>query len=129
MSRNSSRGDYRARCTLPVDAHRSLSGLAVCGPGIVQTRKEICVAVHSTDDDFVCSRRDFRLRGSGTSIVSAKFMVRNFKYAVLLAAIVGMVATPTTDVMNMMLVTIPIIALYAVSILIALVVGKKTVED
>jgi len=62
---------------------------------------------------------------SRIGLVSAKFLLRNFKYAVLLAAIVGTVATPSTDAMNMLLVTVPIVALYAVSILVAWIAGKK----
>jgi sec-independent protein translocase protein TatC len=62
---------------------------------------------------------------SRIGLVSARFLLRNFKYAILLATIVGAVATPTLDAMNMMLVTVPIVALYAVSILVAWIAGKK----
>jgi len=45
---------------------------------------------------------------------------------VLLAAIVGAVATPSTDIMNMLLVAVPIVVLYAISIVVAWIAGKKT---
>jgi sec-independent protein translocase protein TatC len=66
---------------------------------------------------------------SRIGLVSASFLLRHFKYAILLAAIVGAVATPSPDVMNMMLVTVPIVALYAVSILVAWIAGKKRTQS
>jgi sec-independent protein translocase protein TatC len=57
-------------------------------------------------------------------LVTAGWMMRNFKYAVLLAFIIAAVITPTPDPINQTLVAVPMLALYGISILIALVVGR-----
>jgi len=59
-------------------------------------------------------------------LVSAKFLARNFKYAILLATIVGAIATPSTDIFNMLLVAVPICGLYVVSIFVAWIAGGKS---
>ncbi|OGD19057.1 MAG: twin arginine-targeting protein translocase TatC [Candidatus Aminicenantes bacterium RBG_13_64_14] len=57
-------------------------------------------------------------------LVTARWMVRNFKYAVLLVFVIAAVITPTPDVITQSIVAIPMLALYGLSILIALVVGR-----
>jgi sec-independent protein translocase protein TatC len=57
-------------------------------------------------------------------LVTAKWMIRNFKYAVLAVFVIAAVITPTPDVITQSIVAIPMLALYGLSILIALVVGR-----
>ncbi len=58
-------------------------------------------------------------------VVSSRWLIRNFKYAVLVAFIVAAVITPTPDPLTQSIVAIPMLLLYGVGILIALVVGRK----
>jgi sec-independent protein translocase protein TatC len=62
---------------------------------------------------------------SRIGLVNARLLARNFQYAVLLSFIVAAVVTPTTDASNMLLVAIPMIALYAIGIIVALLFGRK----
>jgi len=52
-------------------------------------------------------------------IVSAGWMWRNFRYAILVIFIIAAIITPTTDIMNMCIFAAPMIGLYLVSIGIA----------
>jgi sec-independent protein translocase protein TatC len=58
-------------------------------------------------------------------IVSAGFMLKNFRYAILVIFIVAAIVTPTPDVLNMCIFAAPMIALYALSIGIAWMVHPK----
>ncbi|MGA7399104.1 MAG: twin-arginine translocase subunit TatC [Candidatus Sulfotelmatobacter sp.] len=58
-------------------------------------------------------------------IVSAGFMWKNFRYAILLIFIIAAIVTPTPDVLNMCIFAAPMIALYLVSIGIAWAVHPK----
>ena len=58
-------------------------------------------------------------------IVTSKWMIKNFKYAVLAVYIIAAVITPTPDMINQSIVAVPMLILYAFSILIAFLVGKK----
>ncbi len=62
---------------------------------------------------------------SKMGILTAKWMIKNFKYAVLVIFIIAAVITPTPDWINQSIVALPMIALYGISILIALIVGKQ----
>ena len=62
---------------------------------------------------------------SRIGLVSAGFLLRNTKYAILIAFVVAAVITPTSDIPNMMIMAIPMIGLYLLGILVALVFGKK----
>jgi sec-independent protein translocase protein TatC len=57
-------------------------------------------------------------------LITARWMIRNFKYAVLLVFVVAAVITPTPDAITQSIVAIPMLALYGLSILIALAVGR-----
>ena len=57
-------------------------------------------------------------------LVTARWMIRNFKYAVLAVFVVAAVITPTPDVITQSIVAVPMLALYGLGILIALVVGR-----
>ena len=55
-------------------------------------------------------------------IVNARFMIRNFRYAILVIFIVAAIVTPTTDIMNLCIFAAPMIILYALSIGVAFLV-------
>jgi sec-independent protein translocase protein TatC len=61
---------------------------------------------------------------SQMGIITAKFMMKYFKYAVLVVFIIAAIITPTPDMFVQSLVAVPMLALYGFSILIALLVGK-----
>ena len=58
-------------------------------------------------------------------IVSAGFMWKNFRYAILLIFIVAAIVTPTPDILSMCIFAAPMVALYGVSIGIAYIVHPK----
>jgi sec-independent protein translocase protein TatC len=58
-------------------------------------------------------------------IISAGFMWKNLRYAILLIFIVAAIVTPTPDVLSMCIFAAPMVALYALSIGIAWVVHPK----
>lgn len=62
-------------------------------------------------------------------IVSAGFLVRNWKISTIVILIVAAVASPTADIPNMLLFAAPMIALYVVSIFVAWFFGKKRVAE
>ena len=61
-------------------------------------------------------------------VITARFLVRQFKYAVLLVFIVAAVLTPSPDPVNQLMMAGPMLALYGLSILIAWIFGTAT-ED
>ena len=62
---------------------------------------------------------------SRIGLVDARFLLKNTKYATLIAFVIAAIITPTTDIPNMMLMAGPMILLYLVGILVALVFGRK----
>ncbi|PYS25604.1 MAG: twin-arginine translocase subunit TatC [Acidobacteria bacterium] len=58
-------------------------------------------------------------------LVSGGFLLRNTRYAILIAFIVAAVITPTTDIPNMMMMAVPITLLYMLGVGVAYVFGKK----
>jgi len=58
-------------------------------------------------------------------VVSAHFLIRHFKYAVLVIFIVAALITPTGDPLTQALFAAPMIALYVISIGIAWLVGRR----
>jgi sec-independent protein translocase protein TatC len=62
-------------------------------------------------------------------MLTAGFMVRKFKYAVLIIFIVAAVITPSGDPVNLMVFAAPMFALYLLSIGVAWIFGKKKRED
>jgi sec-independent protein translocase protein TatC len=59
-------------------------------------------------------------------VVSAGFLARNFKYAVLIMVIVSAVVTPDGGGVSLVAMTGPMIVLYGLSIMLAWIFGKKT---
>ena len=62
-------------------------------------------------------------------VVSAGFMLRNTKYAILIIFILAAVLTPTGDPVTLTLMAAPMLALYALSIGIAWVVAPRRKDD
>lgn len=62
-------------------------------------------------------------------IVSAGFLVRSWKVALVVILIVAAVVSPTGDIPNMMLFAAPMMVLYVVSIFIAWFFGKRRQTD
>jgi sec-independent protein translocase protein TatC len=58
-------------------------------------------------------------------IVSAGFMWKNFRYAILLIFIVAAIVTPTPDILSMCIFAAPMVGLYIASIGIAWLVHPK----
>jgi sec-independent protein translocase protein TatC len=58
-------------------------------------------------------------------VITAAFLLRYFKYAVLVIFIVAAVISPGTDAMSQLIMAVPMLGLYAVSILIAWMFGKS----
>jgi sec-independent protein translocase protein TatC len=62
-------------------------------------------------------------------MLTARFLLKNFKYALLLIFVVAAVITPTGDPMTQAIFAAPMIVLYAVSIVVAWLVGPKRIKD
>ncbi|MGE3706756.1 MAG: twin-arginine translocase subunit TatC [Vicinamibacterales bacterium] len=58
-------------------------------------------------------------------VVTAAFLIAQFKYAILLIFITAAVITPTGDPMTLMVFAAPMVALYGLSIAVAWVFGRK----
>jgi sec-independent protein translocase protein TatC len=58
-------------------------------------------------------------------LATAGLLARKFKYAVLGAVIIAAVITPTTDWPNLLIIAGPMVALYAVGIVVAWVFGRR----
>lgn len=58
-------------------------------------------------------------------VVTARSMIRHFKYAVLVAVVLGAIVTPSPDAWNQLILAGTIVALYAVSIGIVAVFGRR----
>ncbi|MCP5051268.1 MAG: twin-arginine translocase subunit TatC [bacterium] len=62
---------------------------------------------------------------SKMGILTSSFLIKHFKYAIVLIFIIAAVITPTPDIVTQSLFAGPMILLYLLSILIAKVVGPK----
>ena len=58
-------------------------------------------------------------------IVDVAFLNRNRKYAVLINFIVAAILTPTPDIVNQMLMGVPLLVLYEISVIGVWVFGRK----
>jgi sec-independent protein translocase protein TatC len=61
-------------------------------------------------------------------LVNDKFLIKNFKYAVLLLFSISAILTPP-DVVTQLMMAGPLMCLYGVSIIVARVFGKKKIEE
>jgi sec-independent protein translocase protein TatC len=63
-------------------------------------------------------------------IVTAEMLLKQWRYAIILIAVVSAVITPTVDPVNMGLLMVPLVGLYFVSILFAFLArGKEKKTD
>jgi sec-independent protein translocase protein TatC len=62
-------------------------------------------------------------------LVTAGFLMRHFKYAVLGAFIISAVITPTGDMVNQTVLAVPMLALYLVGALVAWLFGRPRRRD
>jgi sec-independent protein translocase protein TatC len=62
-------------------------------------------------------------------LVTAGFLWKNTKYAILIIFVISAVITPTSDVVTQTLMAAPMLVLYVVSIGIAWVFGKKQLQE
>ncbi|NIO71995.1 MAG: twin-arginine translocase subunit TatC, partial [Anaerolineae bacterium] len=58
-------------------------------------------------------------------VVSPGMLWKNFRYAIVVIAIIAAVATPTPDPINMALLMLPLVLLYLLSILLALFTYRR----
>ncbi|MDD8024980.1 MAG: twin-arginine translocase subunit TatC [Acidobacteriota bacterium] len=58
-------------------------------------------------------------------IVTSKWMVKNIKYAVLAIFVIAAVITPSPDMVNQLILAVPMLVLYGISILVALLFGRE----
>lgn len=61
-------------------------------------------------------------------LITPAFLLRNFKYAFLIIFIVAAVVSPGTDAMSQVIMAVPMLALYVISIVVAWVFGKDRVH-
>src|SRR6185436_4361744 len=66
---------------------------------------------------------------SRIGLVSAGFLLRNTRYAILVAFVIAAIITPTTDIPNMLIMAVPMILLYLLGVVVAFVFGKKRRTD
>jgi sec-independent protein translocase protein TatC len=62
------------------------------------------------------------------NVVTAGFMIRKFKYAVLIIIVLAAVITPSSDPVNLAIFSAPMLVLYVISIGVAWMFGKKQIE-
>jgi sec-independent protein translocase protein TatC len=62
-------------------------------------------------------------------VISSRFLIKYFKYAVVIIFILAAVITPTPDMITQSIFAIPMLLLYLLSILIAKIVGPKAEEE
>ena len=58
-------------------------------------------------------------------VITARWMWRNLRYAILATFVLAAVVTPTADILNMCLFAVPMIALYAISIGVVWLTNSK----
>jgi len=63
---------------------------------------------------------------SKIGLITSRWMVQNFKYAVLGVFIIAAVITPTPDMVTQSILAVPMLALYGLGILIAFFFGKES---
>ena len=66
---------------------------------------------------------------SRLGLVTGSFLLKHTKYAVLLCFVAAAIITPSGDIANMMVIAIPMIALYMLGIVVAFIFGKKRKKD
>jgi sec-independent protein translocase protein TatC len=62
---------------------------------------------------------------SQIGVVTPRFLMRNFRWAVLIIFFVAAIITPTPDIVNMLVFAVPTIALYLLGVAAAALVGRR----
>lgn len=62
-------------------------------------------------------------------VVNVGFLNRNRKYAILINFIIAAVLTPTPDVVNQLMMGVPLMILYEISVIAVWAFGRKTFKD
>ncbi len=62
---------------------------------------------------------------SRMGIITSRWMIKNFKYAVLAIFVIAAVITPTPDIVTQGILAVPMLLLYGVSVLIAFLFGRE----
>jgi sec-independent protein translocase protein TatC len=62
---------------------------------------------------------------SKMGLVTSKWMLRKFKYAVLVIFIIAAVITPTPDMISQSILAVPMLILYSIGILVAYIFGRE----
>jgi sec-independent protein translocase protein TatC len=65
---------------------------------------------------------------SRIGLVTPRFLMRNFKYAVLIAFVVAAIITPTPDIVTQSLLALPMIGLYLLGVFTAWAFGRPRTE-
>ena len=58
-------------------------------------------------------------------VITARWMWRNLRYAILAIVVLAAIVTPTSDILNMCLFAAPMVALYTISIGVAWLVNSS----
>ena len=62
---------------------------------------------------------------SRMGLITPRWMIKNFKYAILAVFTIAAIITPTPDMITQSIIAFPMLGLYGLSILIAFIFGKK----
>ncbi len=62
-------------------------------------------------------------------LVNSAFLSKHRKYAFLLAFVIAAILTPTPDVVNQLMMAIPLVILYEISIVAVWLFGRKVLSD
>jgi len=62
---------------------------------------------------------------SKIGLITSRWMIKNFKYAVLAVFIIAAVITPTPDMVTQSIIAVPMLGLYGLGILISFIFGKE----
>jgi len=62
---------------------------------------------------------------SRMGLITSRFLTKNFKYAVLIVFIIAAIITPTPDMVTQTIIAVPMMGLYGISILVAIVFGRR----
>jgi len=65
---------------------------------------------------------------SKLGLITSRWMIKNFKYAVLAVFVIAAVITPTPDMITQSIVAVPMLILYTLGIAIAFIFGKERTE-
>ncbi len=63
---------------------------------------------------------------SKAGVVNVAFLNRNRKYAILINFIIAAILTPTPDIVNQLMMGVPLMILYEISVLAVRLFGKKS---